>query len=180
MIIAFDKYQIRKFNVNDIESLVKYANNLNVSRFLRDSFPFPYKKSDAEMWIDFVLKNQNSLSFAIADEIESIGGIGAIRFDDVHRFTAEIGFWLGEPFWNKGIVSAALKTFCNYLFDRYEFNHLTANVFKGNTASKKVLEKTGFVLEGIQRKGVYKQDKFLDLYNFGLLKENFIYDSKSC
>ena len=179
MIIEFSKYQIRDFKNEDVEALLKYANNLAVSKFLRNSFPYPYTKYDAEKWIDFVLKNQNSLSFAIADEKELIGSISAIPYDDVHQFTAEVGFWIGEPFWGKGIVSEALKCFCNYLFSNYNFNRLTANVFEGNSASKRVLEKTGFVLEGTIRKSVFKQNKFFDQYIFGLLKENFIYDRKS-
>lgn len=96
---------------------------------------------------------------------------------DVHRFSAEIGFWLGKINWNKGIITKALPVFCNYLFTRFEFNRLTANVFDGNEASKKVLEKSGFVLEGTQRKSVFKENKFVDQFIYGLLKEEFNYGS---
>ena len=95
---------------------------------------------------------------------------------DVYRFSAEVGFWIGETFWNKGIISKALKVFCNYIFLEYSFIKLSANVFEGNEASKRVLEKTGFILEGTQRKKVYKDNKFFDQYIYGLLKEDFIYD----
>jgi ribosomal-protein-alanine N-acetyltransferase len=175
MLILFKNYQIRNYNVNDVESLVKYANNYNVSKFLRDSFPFPYTKADAQKWIDFVIKNPGSLFFAIADSKELIGAIGAVPYEDVHRYTAEVGFWLAEPFWNKGILSEALKFFCSYLFSNYDFNRLTANVFEGNEPSKRVLEKNGFILEGTLKNGVYKENKFLDLHIYGLLKENFKY-----
>lgn len=164
--------------MQDIDSLVKYANNYNVSKYLRDSFPYPYTRNDAERWIDFVMKNPSYLAFAIADEQELIGAIGAVPYEDVHRFTAEVGFWLGEPYWNKGIISEALILFCNYLFTRYNFNKLIANVFEGNSASMKVLEKGGFKLEGILKQNIYKENKFLDNYVYSLLKENFIYDSK--
>lgn len=178
MILKFNQYQIRKFRKEDVKSLVRYANNFSVSKFMRDSFPFPYTMADAEKWIDFVSINPASLSFAIANDIELIGGIGAVPYDDVHRFTAEVGFWLGEPFWHKGITSEALKLFCNYLFSRYSFNRLTANVFECNEASRRVLEKNGFILEGTLKKNVFKENKFLDQYIYGLLKENFIYDFK--
>lgn len=96
---------------------------------------------------------------------------------DVHRFSAEIGFWLGKINWNKGIITKALPVFCNYLFTRFEFNRLTANVFDGNEASKKVLEKSGFILEGTQRKSVFKENKFVDQFIYGLLKEEFNHGS---
>ena len=173
MNLQFDNYQIRQFQFDDIEALVKYGNNYSVSRFLRDTFPYPYTKENAIQWIDYVQKNNLALSYAIANDQEVIGGIGAIRYDDVQRFTAEVGFWLGVPFWNKGITGKALKLFCNYLFTNYNFNRLTAKVYHGNDASRKVLEKTGFVLEGIEKKAVYKENNFLDLYLYGLLKEDF-------
>jgi ribosomal-protein-alanine N-acetyltransferase len=173
MLIQFKNYEIRNLKLDDVDSLVKYANNIAVSKFLRDSFPFPYTKNDAEKWIEFASTSKNLFSFAIADEKELIGGIGAVPYEDVHRYTAEVGFWLGEQHWNKGILSEALKCFCNYLFTEYNFNRLTANVFEGNPASRRVLEKTGFILEGTLKKSVFKQNKFLDQYLYGLLKENY-------
>jgi RimJ/RimL family protein N-acetyltransferase len=174
MNLIFDKYNIRNFRISDIDALVKYANDYDVSRFLRDSFPFPYTKDIAEQWVNFVINNKSLLYFAIADEKELIGGISAVPLDDVHRFSAEIGFWLGKPHWNKGIMTKALKVFCEYIFNRYNFNRLIANVFEGNEASGKVLEKAGFTLEGKQRKSVFKEDKFINHYIYGLLKEELI------
>ena len=171
--LRFEQYQIREFLANDVEAIVKNANNRDVSKYMRDSFPYPYTKENAVQWIDFVKKNYSSLFFAIADETELIGGIGAVPQTDVHRFSAEVGFWLGQSHWNKGIITIALPVFCNYLFTKFNFNRLTANVFEGNDASKKVLEKTGFVLEGTQRKNVFKENKFVDHYIYGLLKEDF-------
>lgn len=173
MNLRFGSYQIREFQPNDVEALVKYANNYAVSRFLRDGFPFPYTFDDAVKWIDYVKKNNLNFTLAIANDIELIGGIGAIPYVDVHRFSAEVGFWLGEPFWNKEIISGALKTFCNFLFTNYDFNRLTANVFEYNDASKRVLEKNGFILEGTHRKSVFKENRFVDHYSYGLLKEDF-------
>lgn len=174
ILIPFDKYFIRSFADNDVNSIVKYANDIEVSRYLRDSFPYPYTKENAIEWINFVNKNYSHLFFAIADERELIGGISATPQIDVHRFSAEIGFWIGKLHWNNGILTKALPVFCNYLFAKFYFNRLTANVFEGNEASRKVLEKSGFVLEGTQRKSVFKENKFTDHYIYGLLKEDFI------
>jgi len=171
--LRFEKYQIREFLANDVEAIVKNANNREVSKYMRDSFPYPYTKDNAVQRIDFVKKNYSSLFFAIADENELIGGIGAVPQTDVHRFSAEVGFWLGQSHWNKGIITKALPVFCNYLFSKFDFNRLTANVFEGNDASQKVLEKNGFVLEGKLRKSVFKENKFVDHYIYGLLKEDF-------
>ncbi|HEX9251637.1 MAG TPA: GNAT family protein [Ignavibacteriaceae bacterium] len=174
MSLQFEKYQIREFQLNDADAIVNNANNIEVSRFMRDSFPYPYTKENAVQWINFVKKNYSNLSFAISDESEVIGGIGAVPQTDVHRFSAEVGFWLGQLHWNKGIISKALPVFCNYLFTNFNFNRLFANVFEGNEASKKVLEKTGFILEGTLRKSVFKGNKFVDHHIYGLLKEDFI------
>ena len=171
--LRFEQYQIREFLANDADAIVKNANNREVSKYMRDSFPYPYTKENAVQWIDFVKKNYSTLFFAIANETELIGGIGAVPQTDVHRFSAEVGFWLGQSHWNRGIITIALPVFCNYLFTKFNFNRLTANVFEGNDASKKVLEKTGFVLEGTQRKNVFKENKFVDHYIYGLLKEDF-------
>jgi len=174
MILRFENFSIRNFSDDDLESILKYANNINVSRYLRDSFPFPYTRQNAMDWIEFIKQNSSNLNFAIADENEVIGGIGVLPSEDVHRYCAEIGFWLGEPFWNKGIMTKAVKVFCTHLFNVHHYIKLTANVFEGNEASKKVLQKTGFILEGTIRKNVFKNNKFLDQYIYGLLKEDFI------
>jgi len=173
MKLQFDNYSIRNFSLKDVNPLVKYADNYEVSRFLRDAFPHPYTQEDAVRWINFVTHDSFNLAFAIADEKELIGGIGAIPNQDVHRFTSEIGYWLAEPFWNKGIITKAVKTFCGYLFTNYDFNHLTASIYEGNDASMKVVQKVGFVLEGVLRKNVFKENRFLDQYIYGLLKEDF-------
>ena len=173
MLINFDNYHIRDFKDSDSKSVAKYANNYSVSKFLRDSFPYPYKEENAAEWINFIRHSESDISFAITNNVEVIGAIGIVPKKDVHRFMAEIGFWLGEPFWNKGIISKALKPFCNYIFNEHSFTKLTANVFQGNDASKRVLEKAGFNLEGTLSKSVFKENNFYDLYIYGLLKEEF-------
>ena len=171
--LNFKNYCIRSFQKDDIDSLSNYANNYKIAKYLKPGFPFPYTKKHAEEWIAITSTQQPELNFAIANSEEVIGAIGAKFKDDMSIYNPEIGYWLGEPFWGKGIATTAVITFCNYLFNNFNFNRLTANVFTGNEASKKILEKSGFVLERIERKAVYKENKFLDLYIYGLLKEDF-------
>ena len=175
MILQFENIKIREFHLADVNSIVNYANNYNISKYMRDSFPFPYTETNALNWIEFTKANNSTLSYAIANEVEVIGGISATPQSDVHRFSAEVGFWIGEPFWNQKIISKSLRVFCNYLFSKYNFNRLTANVFEGNDASKRVLEKAGFFLEGTLRKNVFKENKFVDHYIYGLLKKDFLH-----
>jgi len=173
MELKFDNYFLRTPEKSDIDSIVKYADNFNISKLLRDRFPYPYTRSDAISWLDYLANESSEIALAISNSTELIGVIGAIPGNDVNRFTAEIGYWLGEPFWNKGITTKAVKTFCNYLFTEYQFNHLTASIFEGNTGSVKVITKAGFNLEGVLRKNVFKDNRFLDQYIYGLLKEDF-------
>lgn len=169
-----DKYFIRKFIPSDADSLSMYANNYNVYKWLKDSFPYPYTIKDAKNWIEFSDSVPDGLHYAIANEKEAIGGIGVKFKEDVYRYSPEIGYWLGEPFWGKGIATEAVKAFVNFLFTNFDFRSLTANVFEGNPASGKVLEKAGFKLDGMTRKAVYKENKFLDLYIYSILKEELL------
>ena len=175
--IHFNEYTLRSLKEEDADSMSRNANDAEVSKYLRDSFPYPYKKENALQWIKFSLEQNVDLLLGIANKEEVIGGIGAHPNSDVHRFTAEVGFWLGKDYWNRGITSGALRAFCKYLFTNFNFNRLTANVFEGNEASKKVLEKCGFSLEGIHPESVYKNGKFTSHYSYGLLKKDFKYDS---
>lgn len=148
MNLRFDNYSIRDLSPNDVEALVKYANNYSVSRFLRDVFPYPYKIEDAEKWVNFVMNDKNNFAYAIADESELIGVIGANLNSDVNRFTLEIGYWIGEPFWNKGITTKAVKLYCNFLFTNYNFNHLTASILKEMKHQLKLCRKPVLFLKG--------------------------------
>jgi [ribosomal protein S5]-alanine N-acetyltransferase len=171
MIINFgNSYCIRDFINEDKYSLVKYADNYNVYKNLRDRFPKPYTLHDAEEWIKLNKQTIPPLSFAIANESELIGTIGLELYNDVYRKGCEIGYWLGEPFWGKGITTEAVKCFSNYIFNAYSFNRISAHTFSGNPASAKVLEKAGFSFEGRLRKGVYKEGHFYDVLLYGLLR----------
>ena len=174
MKIPIGEYCIRSYLRTDKDSIAKYANNLNVSKNLRDRFPNPYTIEDAEEWLAFACTQNPELSFAIANDDELIGAIGLDPQEDVYRFSAEIGYWLAEPFWGKGIAVDALISLTNYAFTNFNFNRIFAGVFENNLASAKVLEKAGYKKEGILRKAVFKEDKFQNQIMYSILKEEIV------
>lgn len=161
---------IRSYERRDIQALVKYANNPNVSRNLREAFPYPYTRRDASLWIESALAQDEETHFAIATGQELIGGIGFQLQGDVHRRSAELGYWLGEPFWGRGIATLAVRTMIDYAFTDFDLVRLYAYVFAGNPASERVLEKAGFVCEGTLRQSVLKNDRLLDQKIFALIR----------
>ena len=122
-----------------------------------------------------VCNQKPELNFAIADDNELIGAIGLKLQEDVNRFSVEIGYWLAEPFWGKGIAVEAVKALTDFAFNKIgtRFNRIFAGVFEGNTASEKVLQKAGYKREAVLRKAVYKKGKFLDQHIYSILKEEW-------
>lgn len=162
---------IREINENDIHSIVKYADNKKISDNLRDTFPFPYKLEDAENWLIVLSDSIPKRSFAIANNEELIGAIGIEPCRDVNRFTGELGYWLGEPFWGKGIATLVVKKFMEYAFEYYDLIKIFAYVFSSNPSSARVLMKAGFKLEGCMRNQIVKNGQTLDQLVYGILKE---------
>ena len=174
MKIQLGIYQIRSYEISDKKALLIYANNYNISKNLRDSFPYPYTEREAQAWITAAINQNPELNFAIANTNELIGGIGISLQPDVYRFSAEIGYWIAEPFWGKGIASLALVASCTYVFEQFDLNRIFAGAFQGNEASMHVLEKSGFKLEGRLRNAVYKDNRFKDQLMYSILKEDLI------
>ena len=174
MKIVLNKCIIRSFKHSDKSALVKYADNKKIFIRLKDRFPHPYTEEDAEEWLGLACNQNPELNFAIANDTELIGAVGLQLQDDVNRFSAEIGYWVAEPFWGRGIAASALIAMTDYAFKHYEFNRLFAGVFEGNDASVKVLAKAGYKLEGKLRKAVYKEGNFLDEHIYSILREEHI------
>jgi ribosomal-protein-alanine N-acetyltransferase len=175
-IVENTDYQVRSFKLSDKNSLVKYANNYNIARNLRDLFPHPYTEADASEWLKLVCSQKPELNFAIANNKELIGGIGLEPQKDINRFSVEIGYWLAESFWGMGIMVEAVKILTGFVFNGktgINFNRIFAGVFESNTASEKVLIKAGYKKEGVLRKCVFKEDKFLDQYIYSILKDEW-------
>ena len=162
---------IREILDKDKNSIVKYANNKKISVNLRNSFPFPYTMEDAESWLAILKDNNPKRAFAIANDEELIGAIGIEPKSDVNRYSGELGYWLGEPFWGKGIATQSVKEFIKYVFEYYDLVKIYAYVFSSNPSSRRVLEKAEFKFEGCMRNQIVKEGKILDQLIFGILKE---------
>jgi len=163
---------IRNWQKEDAPSLTKYANNKKIWQNLRDAFPHPYYLEDAEKFIAMTLQQKPTTVFAIASATEeAIGGIGLTIGTDVHRYTAELGYWLAEPFWGKGIMTEAIKQFTTYAFENFKLHRIYAEMYTSNLASARVLEKAGYKLEGKLRASAFKDGVILDqlLYAISML-----------
>jgi len=162
MRLSFGEYVIRSWCDADVESLQRYANNRKIWLNLRDVFPHPYTIDDARWWIEHASQEDPERSFAIASAEEPIGSIGLIFGEDVHRHNAELGYWLAEPFWGRGIMTGAVYAFTEYASREFSLNRVYAEPFAHNLASVRVLEKAGFLTEGVLRASVVKDGTILD------------------
>lgn len=147
---------VRSWRTSDVPSLVKHANNANIARQLRDRFPHPYTAADARRFIEGVTSARPVTTFAIDVDGEAVGGIGFSPGSDVERYSAEIGYWLAEPFWGRGIASDAVRVVSQYAFDKCNVLRLFALPFADNARSTRVLEKAGYTREAILRSSSVK------------------------
>lgn len=163
---------LRKWRVSDADSLVKYANDINVAKWLRNKFPNPYTHQDAEDYIKYCIEVDESKCYlrAITVNDEAIGSIGCIMLEDIYEKTIELGYFLGAPFWGKGIVTRAAKEAIEYCFANYDIVRMTSEPFADNIGSRKVLEKCGFELEGIRKKSIFKLGEFHDDCLYAIVK----------
>jgi ribosomal-protein-alanine N-acetyltransferase len=161
---------IRSWQVSDAESLQRHADNRNVSKQLRDRFPYPYGIEQARLFLDFIARQSTPTVWAIDVDGEAVGGIGIERDTDVERVSAEIGYWLGERFWGRGIATEALKAVTAEAFTRFDLTRLYAVPFADHTASVRVLEKAGYVREGHLRRSAIKDGKIRDQFLFAAYK----------
>jgi ribosomal-protein-alanine N-acetyltransferase len=144
--------------------MVKYANNRKVWLNLRDAFPHPYLEDSARAFLEIVDRQNPTTFFAIATQEEAIGAIGIVPGRDVHRLTAEMGYWLAEPYWGKGWMTEAVARFTGYAFEQFGLRRIYAEPYATNTASCRVLEKAGYTLEGRLRSSVIKDGQILDQF----------------
>ncbi len=140
---------------------------------LRDHIPFPYHTSDALNFISTCEKQSPPCTFAITIKKELCGVIGIILQKDIYRLSGEVGYWIGESFWGKGIATTALQLISNYGFNELKLNRLFAGTFGHNEASKRVLEKCGYLLEGISKAAIIKNNQILDEHRYALLASGY-------
>ena len=157
---------LREYKKADVDRLVELANNENVSRYLVYTFPYPYKKQDAEWWIEEGATANNSVTKVIDYNGIFVGSVGITPQNGWKEHSAEIGYWLGEKYWGKGIATESLRMMTEISFSELEFRKLFAPVLGPNKASMRVLDKCGYILEGVFKQDVYKGGNYQDGYYF--------------
>lgn len=161
---------VRRYRLDDAEPLATVANSRKVTAFLADIFPNPYGLMDAEKWIAETAKETRPCNFAIEWQGRLVGGIGFMPLKDVHHRTADIGYWLGEDYWGKGLATRAVKLVLPYAFGELGFIRIQGLVFANNPASMRVLEKAGFVREGVMNRHVVKRGEVHDAVMYAMIK----------
>lgn len=166
------EFQLRAWRFEDADSIVKHANNPKIAANLRNGFHSPYTREDAEAFLHACLDDDERMRFVRAIEVggEAVGSIGIYRDDGVYCKCAEVGYWLGEPFWGNGIISGAIRLMCGEAFLRYDILRIYAEPYAYNTGSRRALEKAGFILEGIKENSVYKNGTVYDSCMYALLR----------
>ncbi|MGM0620542.1 MAG: GNAT family N-acetyltransferase [Bacteroidota bacterium] len=165
-----NQVHLRPLQPGDAPRLAELANNKNISNNLRDGFPHPYSLSDAEVFIESC-KNQDPVQvFAIEYNGEFVGNIGIHPADDVYRKSAEIGYFIGEPYWDKGIATQAVKQMVEYVFSHFDIVRIYTGIFEYNIASQRVLEKCGFKKEAVFEKAVFKNNQLWGEVRYALIK----------
>ncbi|MGE3316243.1 MAG: GNAT family N-acetyltransferase [Planctomycetaceae bacterium] len=153
---------IRPWQTGDLESLVANANNRSIWLRLRDTFPHPYTTESGEWWLNHVAAQPRETHFAVDVDGSAIGAIGYEIGKDIERCQAEVGYWLGEPYWRRGIATAAITAFTQHVFESTDLIRLFATPFCDNLASRRALVKAGWQLEGTLRQSSIKDGKVMD------------------
>ncbi len=151
-----ENIRLRPFHPSDYKSIATYANNRLVWENLRDRFPFPYSEEDALQFINMATTYSPTTEFAIDLNGEAIGAAGIILKDDVYKGNGEIGYWIGEPFWGKGIGTQVVKELLHIAFDELNLYRIFAEVFEKNVGSARVLEKNGLIKEAVLKNAIVK------------------------
>jgi RimJ/RimL family protein N-acetyltransferase len=163
---------IRSWRRDDLAALLRHADNPKVAANLRDRFPSPYTEADAEAWFEVVSAETAALHLVIDVAGELVGTIGLEPQSDINAGTAEVGYWLGEAFWGRGFATAALTTLTRHALTALGYRRLYATAFSGNAASRRVLEKAGYRLEGVMRKSAIKRGRVHDQALYAILTED--------
>jgi len=166
------EFKLRAWSINDLNDLVTNANNIRIAKFMTDGFPHPYTKENGKAFIECATKDNPIHIFAIEVNGEASGGIGIHPQADIHRKNAELGYWLAEKHWGKGIITSAIKQVVKFGFDNYNIDRIFARPFGTNMASQKVLEKSGFKLEARFEKTLVKNGELLDELIYAIRRQH--------
>jgi len=162
MQLTLNRCTIRPWRLDDAESIARHANNRKIWLAVRDAFPHPYTINDAHEFIRMATVEEPTTRFCVEVDGVAAGGIGVHPGQDVHRYTATVGYWLGEEFWRRGIMTEAVTAVTDFWFDNFPLRRISAEVFANNPASARVLEKAGFIFEGRLKNHVVKDGEVLD------------------
>ncbi len=166
--------KIREWQIEDAENLALVLNNKKILDNLRDGLPYPYTVEDAKEFITSMLSvnKDETYAFAITEDDKAIGSIGVFRCNNIHFRSAEMGYYIAESYWGKGIGTSAVEQTCKYIFENTDILRIFAEPFACNMASCRILEKAGFQCEGILRKNAVKNGVILDMKMYALIKED--------
>lgn len=173
MILKSGNIELRSFKETDAHQMAALANNKNISQNLRDGFPHPYTVKDAESFLQKYMYQNIESVFAIEYNELYVGNIGLVIGQDVYRRSAELGYFIGEPYWNKGITTMAVNLIADYGFNKLDLVRIYSGVFEYNASSQRVLEKCGFNREGILRKAVLKRNKIWDEFRYAKINPKY-------
>jgi RimJ/RimL family protein N-acetyltransferase len=166
--------RIRSWRPEDAPSLARHADNRQLWLNVRDHFPHPYTLADAQAWVAHARGLEPEVQFAIEVGGEAAGGIGLFLQEDVARYSAELGYWLGEAHWGRGIMTSAVRDFTEYAFGAFALCRIYALVFEWNPASRRVLEKAGYTLEGRMRRAAVKDGRVLDQFLYAAVRDSAV------
>ena len=173
--IFFEGIFLRPWSETDASQLVLIANNKKIADNLRDGFPNPYSLEDAVRWLTFVIPDNNPTKFfAITIDSKLIGSIGIVSKSDIYRKNVEIGYFISEEYWGKGLATKAIKAITSYSFKNFDIVRAYAEPFSDNPGSRRALEKAGYKLEATLRNNVIKNGIIKDSCIYSLLKEDFV------
>ena len=163
---------IRKWRISDAKNLADALSNKNILKNLRDGLPYPYTENDAKDYINAMLSadEYNAFAYAVCVNDKAVGSVGVFRQENIHKRTAELGYYLSEEYWGKGIMTDAVHRLCDIVFEKTDIIRIFAEPFAFNAGSRRVLEKNGFLLEGIMKSNAEKNGEILDMALYALVK----------
>jgi len=168
---------LRPWSAEDRLSLVMHADNPSIAASMRDGFPSPYALADADRFLTMATGDHPHILLAVTVNNQAIGGIGVHLLDDIYHRTAEIGYWLSEQYWGKGIISDAVRALIPVAFMNLDIIRMQAGIFSNNPGSMRVLEKNGFTLESVHKKAITKHGKVLDEHLYVIFRDDPVVDT---
>lgn len=163
--------QLQNINQTFPEEIQILANNYNIAKNLRDVFPYPYTIEAAISFLELAANGSLGYVFGIYEDDTFVGCCSLIPQNDVYRINAEIGYWIGEPYWRKGYATEAVKLLVNYAFHELDLLRVYAHIFEYNIGSMNVLEKTGFEKEAIIKSSIIKKGEIFDEHLYSIRKK---------